>query len=216
MELVFNSGSTSEFKLAQFHVHAPSGHTYRGYSYDLEMHFVHTYLDGSLGAVIGVFFDRERGGDGDNLFIDQLNPLWTGTGTVRTNKVNVEGFLDSLNMNEFWSYDGSLTTPPCTEGIKWSVLKEVQPISDVQLAHFTALWANNAAYAGGNGNNREVQSLNGRIVYKSNWSDPANKIATIVLGVLFGLTLIALCTVCCMMKACPNRLGLAKKAAATA
>ena len=124
MHLTFNSGSTSEFKLAQFHVHAPSEHTHDSKHYDLEMHFVHTYMDGSLGAVIGVFFDQEAGGDGDNLFIDQLAAIWTGTGTVRTNqKINVEGFLDSLDMSSFWSYDGSLTTPPCTEGIKWSVLK---------------------------------------------------------------------------------------------
>lgn len=107
-------------------MHAPSEHTYRGEHFDLELHFVHTYLDGSLGAVIGVFFDREKGGDGDNLFIDQLNSIFTGAGVKRTDqKVNVEGFLDSLNLNEFWSYDGSLTTPPCTEGIKWSVLKSV-------------------------------------------------------------------------------------------
>lgn len=57
-------------------------------------------------------------------------------------------------MTEFWSYDGSLTTPPCTEGIKWSVLKSVQPISEAQLAKFTALWAGDAAYAEGKGNNR--------------------------------------------------------------
>lgn len=124
MDLTFDSGSYSEFKLAQFHVHAPSEHTVNSEHYDLEMHFVHTYMDGSLGAVIGVFFDQEEGGDGDNMFIDQLNAIWTGQGTVRNNQqVNVEGFLDSLDMSSFWSYDGSLTTPPCTEGIKWSVLK---------------------------------------------------------------------------------------------
>jgi carbonic anhydrase len=70
MDLVFDSGSKSAFSLAQFHVHAPSEHTYRGEHYDLEMHFVHAYTAGGLGAVIGVFFDREKGGDGDNLFID--------------------------------------------------------------------------------------------------------------------------------------------------
>jgi len=125
---------------------------------DLEIHFVHTYLDGSLGAVIGVFFDREEGGDGDNLFLEQLNAIFsTAAGNTRTNqKISVEGFLDSLNTKDFWSYDGSLTTPPCTEGIKWSVLKAVQPISQVQLDKYTALWAGNAAYAEGKGNNRVV------------------------------------------------------------
>jgi carbonic anhydrase len=69
MELTFDSGSKSEFKLAQFHMHAPSEHTVKNQHYDLELHFVHTYLDGSLGAVIGVFFDTKAGGDIDNPFI---------------------------------------------------------------------------------------------------------------------------------------------------
>ena len=205
MDLVFDSENKSSFSLAQFHVHAPSEHTYRGEHFDLEMHFVHTYTAGGLGAVIGVFFDREKGGDGDNLFIEQLNAIWNGAaGDTRTNqKVNVEGFLDSLDMTEFWSYDGSLTTPPCTEGIKWSVLKNVQPISEAQLAKFTALWAGKADYAAGNGNNRVTQPLNGRTVFKSNWTDKGFKIATIVLGVLFGLLLTAFITVLCMLKSCP-------------
>ena len=60
----------------QFQVHAPSEHTFDGQSLDLELHFYHTYLDGSLGAVIAVMFDREKGGDGNNLFIDQLNGIF--------------------------------------------------------------------------------------------------------------------------------------------
>lgn len=112
-------------------MHSPSEHQINGKNLDLEIHFVHTYLDGSLGAVIGVFFDSEMGGDGENLFLNQLESIFsTAPGNTRTNqKINVEGFLDSLDLDNFWSYDGSLTTPPCTEGIKWSVLKQVQPIS---------------------------------------------------------------------------------------
>ena len=42
-------------------------------------------------------------------------------------------FLSTVDMTDYWSYDGSLTVPPCTEGIKWSVIKSVQPISEAQL-----------------------------------------------------------------------------------
>lgn len=68
-------------------------------------------------------------------------------------------------MSTYWSYDGSLTTPPCTEGLKWSVIKQVQPISDAQLVRFTARMADNQAFAGGKGNNRVVQPLNARELF---------------------------------------------------
>ena len=74
-------------------------------------------------------------------------------------------FLRTVDFREFFAYDGSLTTPPCTEGIKWNVIKDVQPISQRQLDAFTNLWEENKAYACGNGNNRRVQPLNDRDVY---------------------------------------------------
>jgi carbonic anhydrase len=120
----------------QYHVHAPSEHTIDGYSCDLEMHFVHLYEDGSLGAVIGVMFDRLKGGNHDNFMIEQMLPIFETAPNVKQTANQdqfIGSFLHSLDYSEFWSYDGSLTTPPCTEGIKWSVLKTVQPISDRQI-----------------------------------------------------------------------------------
>ena len=78
MQLTFDSGMTSDFKPANLHFHSPSEHKIDGQSYDLETHFVHTYLDGeSLGAVIGVMFDRKLGGNMDNLFLDQMIGIWS-------------------------------------------------------------------------------------------------------------------------------------------
>ena len=70
MTLTFADGSMSQFVPAQFHLHAPSEHTFDGVNRDLELHFVHTYVGGALGAVIGVSFDRKAGGNEDNFFLD--------------------------------------------------------------------------------------------------------------------------------------------------
>ena len=83
------------------------------------------------GGVIGIFFDVEEGGDYENPFIASVLTAIerrTASPSVRP-KVALRDFLMRIDMSQYWSYDGSLTTPPCTEGLKWSVIKQVQPIS---------------------------------------------------------------------------------------
>ena len=67
-------------------------------------------------------------------------------------------------MGQYWNYPGSLTTPPCTEGILWNVMKNVQPINDAQLEMFTQYLAKDEDFAEGKGNNRVVQPWNDRMV----------------------------------------------------
>ena len=74
-------------------------------------------------------------------------------------------FLKGVDMRRYWSYDGSFTTPPCTEGIKWSVITEVQSISSEQLKKLTARLADDPSFAEGKGNNRVVQAYHDRTVY---------------------------------------------------
>lgn len=103
------------------------------------MHIVHQ-LPSKAGtleglAVIGIFFNYERADNFEtakNLFLDTWvnNALDNAEGSFTSAEVNVQGLLDSMDMEDFWSYDGSLTTPPCTEGVKWSVMKQVQPMSN--------------------------------------------------------------------------------------
>jgi len=67
--------------------------------------------------------------------------------------------LDGYNTSDLWSYDGSLTTPPCTEGIKWTVFKQVGNLTTAQLNKFKTSIAEP-----GTGNYRVVQPLDGRIL----------------------------------------------------
>ena len=77
-----------------------------------------------LGAIIAIFFDRRMGGNFENPLLDSLKFSKTtqGVGLSVTN-LNLATFLSSVNFSRYWSYRGSITTPPCTEGLKWRVIQ---------------------------------------------------------------------------------------------
>lgn len=132
LQLTFADGEQAQFTPAQLHFHSPSEHTVDGVHYDLEMHIVHTYMDGSLGGVLGIFFDVEVGVENPqaNEFINSLRfaDAVPAPG-FELGQVDLASYLSTIPMDKFWSYNGSLTTPLCTEGIKWTVLDTVQPLS---------------------------------------------------------------------------------------
>ena len=131
----FPDGSTDEFYAAQLHFHAPSEHAIDGKLYPLEMHIVHLHEvnASSSFSVLGVMFEV---GDEDNEYIASLDfANATTEGNPLTN-VNLGTFLAGLDMSKFWHYDGSFTTPPCTEGVKWWVLETPVKISQAQLTAF--------------------------------------------------------------------------------
>ena len=66
----------------------------------------------------------------------------------------MQSFLQQLDVSEFFNYDGSLTTPPCTEGINWLVIKKPLLISQAQFNVINQHWAGNITFANGFGNNR--------------------------------------------------------------
>ncbi len=142
------------FALVQFHFHAPSEHTVDGEHFPMEMHFVHQAEDGAL-AVVSVLI--EAGAQNPS-----IAPLWAqlaeAPGTETTVQIPAE-FADHIFSGDatgVYHYGGSLTTPPCSEGVQWYVRRTPTQFSKDQIAAFTAVYDHN---------NRPVQALNARTVY---------------------------------------------------
>jgi len=144
------------YALQQFHFHHPSEHLLAGKAFDLECHFVHKATDGGL-AVLGVFI---RPGAANA----SLTPVWqampTAAGpekTVSGVTVDIAGLLPK--QRAYYRYFGSLTTPPCSEGIVWTVFQSPVHASPEQIRHFAALFPMNA---------RPVQRVNWRFLLRAN------------------------------------------------
>ena len=143
------------------------------------MHIVHVNkATRQLGTVIGILFDKEKGGSNKFLetlaveFATDLEKISIVDESLQTSfyrvdeHVAVEQLIKSLDLSKFYHYEGSLTTPPCTEGLNWFVLHDTQPISAEQVEAFTKMWAGNPDFSNGSGNYRVTQPLNGRVVYR--------------------------------------------------
>jgi len=144
------------YALLQFHFHAPSEHTIGGKSYPMVVHLVHKADDGQL-AVIGVMI---RAGYENHL----INKIWqhipAAVGeSVKVADVSVNAIGLLPRDPTYFDYSGSLTTPPCTEGVHWMFMAAPIDLAAGQIEKFTALYT---------GNNRPVQPLNGRVVRLSN------------------------------------------------
>jgi carbonic anhydrase len=144
-------GATS-FDLVQYHFHAPSEHTLSGRRYPMEMHMVHRSADGSL-AVVGVLIAEGRHNPA-------FEPVWSNLPRARgveTHYEHVTVDVDALlpSSHASYRYQGSLTTPPCTEGVEWVVLSTPIELDRQQIGTFGAII---------HGNSRPVQALNGRTV----------------------------------------------------
>ena len=131
------------------------------------MHIVHHYkgTDSHLGAMIAIFFDTKLGTNHNPAFLDSIFEVIDMEGDNPAGMIHIEEFLKTINFSEYWSYEGSLTTPPCEEGIKWTVISHVQYISPEHLDRITSQLAGDPTYADGKGNNRDLQHLNGREVF---------------------------------------------------
>lgn len=151
-----------DYYLIQFHFHAPSEHTLEGVTYDMDAHFVHSSLDGQL-LVLGGFVNATA--TEDNAF---LAKFWsTGfVGNTAVSETTRPYWFFPQDDRSLYHYIGSLTTPPCTEGVKWFHFSKPLTMSPAQLTAFkTALGGLNQTAAVSR-NNRLPQPLNGRTVFK--------------------------------------------------
>lgn len=79
-------------------------------------------------------------------------------------KVPLMQYVERMDKS-FYYYDGSLTTPPCTESAHFIIMNEIQYLTFADMDQFQRFWGGNRRFANGRGNNRAVQPLNGRTVY---------------------------------------------------
>ncbi len=138
------------YDLMQYHFHHPAEESVKGKLDDMDVHLVHKSADGKL-AVVGVRFREDA-----NQANATLATLWTKMPTTIGQKndlteINPAGMLPADR--GYWTYMGSLTTPPCTEGVRWYVLEQDLPVSREQLRYFSGVEKLNS---------RPVQDARGR------------------------------------------------------
>jgi carbonic anhydrase len=140
------------YRLLQFHFHTPSEEQINFKRFPMVAHLVHRNAEGQL-AVVAILLEQGTA----NALIDKV---WTYMPLDANDRVRMP--QDLLNLNEllpkdqrYYQFMGSLTTPPCTEGVLWMVMKQPIPMSPAQYKLFTQLYPNNA---------RPVQPVNGRPV----------------------------------------------------
>ncbi|WNO11545.1 carbonic anhydrase family protein [Teredinibacter sp. KSP-S5-2] len=148
-----------KYPVLQFHFHAMSENTVNGVQYPLEVHIVHVDADHNI-AVVGVLFEVGRHNRALDAFFNNLPHHHDETVTVPDEFINARALLPKEK--SYVHFDGSLTTPPCTEGVKWYVMKDRIEVSAEQLAKFTELYDHNY---------RPVQNLNGRVLLEYDHDD---------------------------------------------
>lgn len=143
------------YDLVQFHFHRPSEERIDGRQFDMVAHLVHKDPEGRL-AVVAVLLDR---GSAHPLVQSVWNnlPLEKGMEMVAATEMDVNQLLPADR--RYFTYMGSLTTPPCSEGVLWLVMRQPQPISVDQVGVFSRLYPMNA---------RPIQQASGRLIKQSN------------------------------------------------
>ena len=140
------------FELKQFHFHSPSENRVNGKQFPLEGHLVHADKDGNL-AVVAVMFQEGAA----NALLTRLwekMPNKAGEKSALPTALTVSQMLPKER--NYYRFNGSLTTPPCSEGVRWFVMKTLATASKGQIQQFSK--------AVGVANNRPIQATNARAI----------------------------------------------------
>ncbi|GLJ47573.1 hypothetical protein SUGI_1004620 [Cryptomeria japonica] len=149
----------TNFTLRQCHWHSPAEHTIYGRRYPLEIHMVHQTEDNRT-AVIGILYKYGRH---DTFLAELMNQMSALSHEMEPEAEETLGIIDpkqiKLGSRKYYRYTGSLTTPPCTEGVIWIIVDKVRTVSRDQVRNLVM-----AVHDGFGRNARPTQSENGRIV----------------------------------------------------
>ena len=145
----------TEYQLVQFHFHTPSEHQFNGQPYEMELHLVHQNESGEL-AVLGVMIQEGN-------MNEYLQPVWAALQEEITEEdisLSEPVQLQTLLPKDptFLHYNGSLTTPPCTEEVEWIILEQPIELSQEQIQVFQQIFPDN---------HRPIQPLNEREVIRN-------------------------------------------------
>lgn len=145
----------TQFDLKQFHFHTPSENQIEGKHFPLEAHFVHVSENGQLAVVALMFEDGA-----ENTLIKKVwDQMSSNAGEIKGCGVSAAKARDFLPKNkDYYRFDGSLTTPPCSEGVRWLVLQNYSHVNQEQVAKFKEIMHGN--------DNRPIQPINARKVLK--------------------------------------------------
>ena len=143
------------YELVQFHFHRPSEERINGRQYDMVAHLVHKDVDGRL-AVVAVLLDR---GSAQAI----VQSVWNNLPLEKGDEVRAGSRIDLAQLlpddKRYYTYMGSMTTPPCSEGVLWMVMKQPVGVSVEQVPIFSRLYPMNA---------RPIQQADGRLIKESN------------------------------------------------
>ncbi|WP_447970238.1 carbonic anhydrase [Nitrospira sp. M1] len=179
VEVEYEIGSTlrlakfgSVFDVRQFHFHSPSEHSFEhGALFDVEIHIVHSRQDDpSQLAVVALLVKEGQENVALKPVFDHLDAVMNkGDHFVGAEEVNIADLLPKDQ--RYFGYMGSLTTPPCTEQVKWHVLRTPIELSREQINQLIAVFDNSCCPI--HGNNRPTQSINARalVLDKNTFSD---------------------------------------------